>query len=147
MGQEELKITSIRKVSDLFEKLLQRKCAELAVNEGLDAKNLTATEIMFISEVSSNKTAVQIAKDLCVTKALISITAKKLIDKGYITTEKSLVDRRSSTLSFTPKGIKLKRVIEAVRVEIINKAEKLVSPDGIKVINVITEILLLNMKN
>lgn len=147
MGQEELKITSIRKLSDLFEKTLQRKCAELSMNEGLNAKSLTATEIMFISEVSSNKTAVQIAKDLCVTKALISITAKKLIDKGYITTEKSLVDRRSSTFSFTPMGIKLKRVIEEVRVELINKAEKLVSADGIKVINVITEILLLNMKN
>ena len=133
MGQEELKITSIRKLSDLFEKTLQRKCAELAMNEGLNAKSLTATEIMFISEVSSSKTAVQIAKDLCVTKALISI--------------KSLVDRRSSTFSFTPMGIKLKRVIEEVRVELINKAEKLVSADGIKVINVITEILLLNMKN
>ena len=145
MGQEELKITSIRKLSDLFEKTLQRKCAELAMNEGLNAKSLTATEIMFISEVSSSKTAVQIAKDLCVTKALISITAKKLIDKGYITTEKSLVDRRSSTFSFTPMGIKLKRVIEEVRVELINKAEKLVSADGIKVINVITEILLLKV--
>ena len=115
---------------------------EIIVNEKISDEYFTATEMMFISEVSDKKNAVQIAKDLCVTKALVSITAKKLENKGYLERDKSVSDRRAHIFYFTPKGEEIKGVVERVKIEFKKSADKLVTSEGIKVINKIVEILL-----
>ena len=142
MAEEQLEITSVRKLSDLFERRLEKRCNEIIANEKITDEYFTATEIMFLSEVSDKKNAVQIAKDLCVTKALVSITAKKLENRGYLEKDKSATDRRACTFIFTEKGEEIKDVVERVKVEFKKSADKLVTTDGIKVINKIVEILL-----
>lgn len=142
MEVEQLEITSIRKLSDLFERKLEKRCNEIIVKENIAEEYFTATEIMFISEVSDKKSAAQIAKDLCVTKALVSITAKKLITRGYLERDTSITDRRACIFSFTQKGEEIKNVVERVKEEFKKAADKLVTTDGVKVINKIVEILL-----
>lgn len=80
----------------------------------------------YILELLNNqgkKTAKELATDRGITQSAISKLAKKLLDKGFITQERSKADRRSYDVSITGEGREFLKQAEKFRIDILNVIE------------------------
>ncbi|MGL5437236.1 MAG: MarR family winged helix-turn-helix transcriptional regulator [Lachnospiraceae bacterium] len=80
----------------------------------------------YILELLNNqgkKTAKELSEDRGITQSAISKLAKKLLDKGYITQERSQTDRRSYDVSITGEGREFLNQAEKFRIDILDIIE------------------------
>ncbi len=77
--------------------------------------NLTPNEIQVLSCLGTKCTSSEIAKDVNVSKALVSRSVKLLIDKGYITVTLSAIDKREFVIKLTESGERIRNKIVEVK--------------------------------
>lgn len=80
--------------------------------------------ILELLNEQGNKTAKELAEERGITQSGISKLAKKLLDKGYITQERSKTDRRSYDVSITDKGREFLKQAEKFRIDMLDIIEK-----------------------
>jgi len=91
-------------------------------------------------------TYTQLAEKLKYTKASVSISIKKLIDKGYVKKDKSPEDQRASIISLTEKGVlAVGQHIEA-HLEFARNLQKYLSDEQVESLIEISEVIIKNFK-
>lgn len=88
--------------------------------------------ILELLDKQGSKTAKEIAEERGISQSAISKLIKKLIEKGFVVQERSLVDRRYYKLIITDEGKAFLRRTAHFRGSIINSIEKALSKEEIE---------------
>lgn len=88
-----------------------------------DLKNLSITEVHIIEAINkvNNASMGEIAAKLMVTIGTLSTSVNRLVQKGYVHSERSELDRRVVLLSLTEKGNEAFAIHEAFHDNMISK--------------------------
>lgn len=100
-------------------------------------KNISVSEFHLIEKISQlkdNNTSKAIAKALGITLGSLSVSAKILEKKGYITKEKDNHDKRISRLYLTEKGIYINEIHRNFHINMIDSVLKELTEDEAEIL-------------
>ena len=103
MTEQEIRTLLNQVLRDLFHRILklQEKSVSQSANDSISRTEMHAMEAV---QDSPNATLTQIADMLGVTKATVSVSVTRLVNKGYLLKTKVENDKRKSVLQLTEKG-------------------------------------------
>ena len=93
--------------------------------------NLSINEIHLIEKISSQggRTIVNLAEDLKITKASVTVAVQKLERKGYVYKEKNENDLRSVYVYLTEQGKKMERVHKYFHLRMVRNMTETLTDD------------------
>jgi len=94
--------------------VLGRFCRlKLAVKQDLPLRSSEMGVLIYLSKQTSDVTPLMVSEFLRVKKPSVTPLIQTLIKKGYVTKQRSQVDKRSYTLQVTERGSRLLEEVEA----------------------------------
>ena len=94
--------------------ILGRFCRlKLAVKQDLPLRSSEMGVLIYLSKQTSDVTPLMVSEFLRVKKPSVTPLIQTLIKKGYVTKQRSQVDKRSYTLQVTERGSRLLEEVEA----------------------------------
>jgi DNA-binding MarR family transcriptional regulator len=103
MTEQETRTLLNQVLKEMFHRLLRLQ--DKSVSQSANA-NLSRTEMHALESIQDcpGATLTQIAEMLGVTKATVSVSVNRLVDKGFLVKNKMEDDKRKSALQLTDKG-------------------------------------------
>lgn len=111
----------------------------------LKGYDLTPNEIVVLSSIGVVGMASDIAKNACVSKALVSRSVKELREKGLISASISEVDKREQKLSLTPEGEKAAQLIADANQNFYKVAFRRFEDNEKRVLQALLQLMLNNL--